>query len=194
MTGHPDPLVRQDATPPHPKTGAFALADGIDRLVDRFCRFVVIASGIVLTAIMTANVVARYALATGGFRWAQELPTLLFPFFIVAGIALAAQGGLHMAVEWLYDRFAERGKATVFVVAHVCVIFSFLVLGYQASVVAGIAGLEHSPILGVPNSVGYYVVSVGACLVALVTATATFRVARLGWAARPQANVEEVPI
>lgn len=193
MTSLPDPGDRQDR-PPRPPGFAFTLADGIDKAVGLFCRLVVIASGIVLTAVMTANVVARYALASGGFRFAQELPTLLFPFFIVAGITLAAQGGLHMAVEWLYDRLKARGKAVLFVFSHLCVIASFLTLAWQASVVARIAGVEHSPILGLPNSIGYYVVSAGALLVALVTATATFRVARLGWDARPQTSAEELPL
>lgn len=193
MTSLPDPGAHQSG-PRRPLGAPFALADGIDRVVGLFCRAVVIGSGVVLTAVMTANVAARYALSSGGFRWAQELPTLLFPFFIVAGITLAAQGGLHMAVEWLYDRFAARGKAMLFVFSHVCVIASFLTLAWQASVVAAIAGVEHSPILGLPNSIGYYVVSIGALLVALVTATATFRVARLGWDARPQTSAEELPL
>lgn len=193
MTSLPDPGALPGG-PPRPSGTAFAVADGIDRAVGLFCRLVVIGSGVALTSVMTANVLARYALSSGGFRWAQELPTLLFPFFIVAGIALAAQGGLHMAVEWLYDRFAARGKAMLFVFSHLCVIASFLVLAWQARVVAAIAGVEHSPILGLPNSIGYHVVSVGAVLVAVVTATATFRVARLGWDARPQTSAEELPL
>ncbi|WP_082640600.1 TRAP transporter small permease [Aureimonas sp. N4] len=193
MTSPPDPAAHPSG-PLRPLGVSFVLANGIDALVGQFSKAVVIGSGVLLTAIMTANVVARYVLSSGGFRWAQELPTLIFPFFIVAGIILAAQGGLHMAVEWLYDRFAARGKAMLFVFSHVCVIASFLTLAWQARVVAAIAGVERSPILGLPNSIGYYVVSVGALLVAVVTATATFRVARLGWDARPQTSAEELPL
>ena len=35
---------------------------------------------------------------SGGFRFAQELPERLFPWFIMAGVALAVQKGGHMAV------------------------------------------------------------------------------------------------
>lgn len=174
--------------------GLPALLDGLDRLIALFCRFVIVATGIVLASVMTANVVARYAFASGGFRFAQELPTLLFPWFILAGIALAAQGGAHMAVEWLYDKVAERGKVAVFLLAHLCAAASFVTLGWQALIVAEIAGVEHSPILRLPNSIGYYALALGAALVALVTLIAAARVARLGWDARPRSNVEEMPL
>jgi TRAP-type C4-dicarboxylate transport system permease small subunit len=175
-----------------PPTGILAAADAADRAIGLLCRIVIVASGLTLTAVMTANVAARYTLASGGFRWAQELPMLIFPWFIVAGIALAAQGGAHMAVEWLYDKVNERGKATVFLVSHLCAAASFLVLAYQATIVAAIAGIEHSPILRLPNSIGYYALAIGAVLVAIVTLLAALRVAVLGYGARPQSNVEEL--
>lgn len=176
------------------RRGPFALLDGLDRAIGLFCRAVIVATGTTLAAVMTANVLARYALASGGFRFAQELPMLLFPWFIVAGITLAAQGGAHMAVEWLYGKFGERGKAGLFVFSHLCAAGSFVVLAYQAVVVARIAGFEHSPILGVPNSLGYYALALGAGLVAVVTILAAIRVALLGFSARPQSNVEEIPL
>lgn len=170
------------------------LVDTLDRGIGLLCRVVVVVSGSVLTAVMTANVVARYVLRSGGFRWAQELPTLLFPWLIVAGIALAAQGGAHMSVEWLYDRLAPRGKARLFVFVQLCAALSFLVLGYQAVVVAEIAGAEHSPILGLPNSIGYYALAFGAVLVALVLSIAASRVARSGWSSRPSTDSKELPL
>lgn len=168
--------------------------DAVDRAIALLCRVVIVATGTTLAAVMTANVVARYALTSGGFRFAQELPTLLFPWFIVAGIALAAQGGAHMAVEWLYDKVNEPGKVRVFLFSHLCAAGSFIVLAYQATVVAAIAGAEHSPILGLPNSIGYYALAIGAALVAFVTLVAALRVALLGWSARPQTNTEEMPL
>lgn len=188
--GRPDPAARSGRE----RRGLFVLLDGIDRALGLVCRVIIVVTGTVLAAVMTANVVARYALESGGFRFAQELPMLLFPWFIVAGVALAAQGGAHMAVEWLYDKLADRGKAALFVFSHLCAAASFVVLAYQAVVVAQIAGFEHSPILGVPNSVGYYALALGAGLVAVVTILAAIRVALLGFSARPQSNVEEIPL
>ena len=87
-----------------------AAANGIDRLITRLCRFVVLVTGIALTVILTGNVVARYLLASGGIDAAEEIPERLFPWFIVAGIALAAQAGGHMSVDWVLDRLGPRGR------------------------------------------------------------------------------------
>ncbi|WP_174021855.1 TRAP transporter small permease (plasmid) [Agrobacterium fabrum] len=173
------------------------LLQGIDlasRAVVLFSRFIIIVSGIALTVVMTANVFARYTLASGGFSFAQELPMLMFPWFIIAGIVLAAHAGGHMAVEWLYDKLDGSARLAAFVVANVISIVSFLVLAYQAVVVAEIAGFEHSPVLQLPNSIGYYALAVGAVLVAFVTVAATLRVLRFGWDQRIEIKAGEMPL
>lgn len=53
-------------------------------------------------------------------------------------------------------------------------------VGLAVIAVAAIAGAERSPVLGLPNSIGYYCVAAGAVLVAVVTATATLRILMLG--------------
>ena len=174
--------------------GLLAAVDRVDRLISLLCRVTIILAGVVLTVVMTANVVARYTFASGGFSFAQELPTLIFPWFIVAGIVLAAQMGAHMSVEWIYGKCGERGKKVVFMIANGIAVASFLVLARQALVVAEIASIEHSPVLQLPNSIGYYSIALSAVLVAIVTAAVCLRVFVHGWAARPQADAEEIPL
>ncbi|GGD87577.1 MULTISPECIES: TRAP transporter small permease [Rhizobium] len=157
-------------------------------------RFIIIASGIALTVVTTANVLARYTLQSGGFSFAQELPLLIFPLFILAGIVIAAQAGGHMAVEWLYDQLEGRSRIAAFVIANAISVAAFLVLGYQAVVVAEIAGVEHSPVLQLPNSIGYYALAIGALLVSIVTVSATLRVLRLGWGHRTVIGSGEMPL
>lgn len=169
-------------------------ADAIDRIIAGVCRVVVLGTAIVLTVVMTANVVARYMLATGGFAFAQELPTLIFPWFIGAGVVLASLSGTHMAVEWLYGRMTDRGSQILFVIANIGIALCFLVLLQQALSVAAIAAAERSPILRLPNSIGYYSVAAMALLVAVVSLTQALRVGLKGWAARQPANIEELPI
>lgn len=168
--------------------------DMVSRAIVILSRFVVIASGIALTVVTTANVVARYASQSGGFSFAQELPMLMFPWFILAGIVLAAHAGGHMAVEWLYDKLGGGMRLSAFVLANVISIIAFVILAYQSIVVAEIAGMEQSPVLRLPNSIGYYALAVGAFLVSIVTAAATVRVLRLGWEARIEIKTEEMPL
>ena len=65
--------------------GALSVADIIDRSVGFICRAVILLTGLALLVLLTANVVARYVMESGGFRFAQELPERLFPWFIMAG-------------------------------------------------------------------------------------------------------------
>src|SRR5512136_2353198 len=104
---------------------ALTAANGTDRLITRLCRFIVLVTGIALTVILTGNVVARYLFASGGIDAAEELPERLFPWFIVAGIALAAQAGGHMSVDWLLDRLGPRGRRWLLQFANVIVIASY---------------------------------------------------------------------
>ncbi len=168
--------------------------DQVSRAIVLFSRFVIIASGIALTVVMTANVFARYLLESGGFSFAQELPMLMFPWFIIAGIVLAAHAGGHMAVEWLYDKLDGGARLGAFILANAISVVAFLVLAYQAVVVAEIAGFEHSPVLQLPNSIGYYALAIGAVLVAFVTVAATLRVLRFGWDQRIEIKAEEMPL
>ncbi len=163
-------------------------------VIVRLCRVVLIGSGVALTAVTTANVLARYAMASGGFSFAQELPMLIFPWFILAGIVLAAHAGGHMAVEWIYDKLGERWRTAGFCLANAISAAAFLCLGYQATIVAEIAGVERSPVLQLPNSIGYYALAIGSVLVSLVILSATARVFRLGWEYRTEVKAEEMPV
>src|SRR3712207_7692518 len=65
-----------------------AAADAVDRAVALLCQGVLLLTGTALMVVLTANVVARYVLATGGFDWAAEVPQQLFPWFIMAGVEI----------------------------------------------------------------------------------------------------------
>ena len=110
----------------------------------------------------------------------------------VTGAVIDVNGG--MAVEWLYDQLEGRSRIAAFVIANAISVAAFLVLGYQAVVVAEIAGVEHSPVLQLPNSIGYYALAIGALLVSIVTVSATLRVLRLGWGHRTVIGSGEMPL
>lgn len=170
------------------------LVETVARLVVQGSRLVVIVTGVALTLVTTANVIARYTLKSGGFSFAQELPMLIFPWFILAGIVLAAHAGGHMAVEWLYGKLEGQPRLIAFCVANGVSAATFLVLAYQASIVAEIASIERSPVLQLPNSIGYYSLAIGALFVSIVTVAATLRVLHLGWDHRVEPGAEEVPL
>lgn len=174
------------------KARAVAVADLADRLVAAVCRLVVLVTGIALTAILTANVVARYVFATGGFRAAQELPERIFPWFIVAGIVLAAQAGGHMAVEWLPGKLGPQGRRSLLLGGNLIVVVAYAVLLRESMLLADLASVERSPILGLSGSHGYWAMAAGFGLVALVTIASSIRIAVLGPEAAYRATFKEV--
>jgi TRAP-type C4-dicarboxylate transport system permease small subunit len=157
-----------------------AAVNGVDRVITRICRFVVLVTGITLTAILTGNVVARYVLASGGIDAAAEIPERLFPWFIVAGIALAAQAGGHMSVDWVLDRLGPRGRRWLLLFANTIVFLSYLVIFQQAMVLSEIAKVESSPVLNLPGSHGYWAIAFGCLLLALATACTSVRLMLTG--------------
>jgi len=159
---------------------ALAAASGIDHLITRLCRFVVLVTGIALTILLTGNVVARYVLASGGIDAAQELPELLFPWFIVAGIALAAQAGGHLGVDWLYDWLGSRGRVWLLHLVNAIVIASYLILCWQSLLLAESTWVQVSPVLRIPTSQGYLAVALGCLLLALAAACSSVRIALTG--------------
>jgi TRAP-type C4-dicarboxylate transport system permease small subunit len=182
--------VRADGKP----RGALITAvDAADRAIALLCQGVLLLTGTVLMGVLTANVVARYVLATGGFDWAEEVPQQLFPWFIMAGVGLAVQRGGHIAVEWLLGKLGREGKRVVLLAGHAVVALSYLALCWQALTVAEIVAIERSPALGLPGSYGYWAIAAGCLLLALGTVTVAIRVALLGPEAMPQPSPEEMP-
>jgi TRAP-type C4-dicarboxylate transport system permease small subunit len=173
------------------RASAIALADGIDRLAARFCEMVVIAVGSALLAMLTANVGARYALESGGFRFAQELPERLFPVFIMAGVVLGVQKGGHMAVETVLAMLGRQGARIMLLVGHVIVIGSYILLSKDILLLADMLWIDRSPVMGIPASYGYYTLAIGLALVIVVTTTQAVRVALMGPEAMPVPGPEE---
>ena len=176
-----------------PRCALITAVDAADRAVALLCQGVLLLTGTVLMGVLTANVVARYVLATGGFDWAEEVPQQLFPWFIMAGVGLAVQRGGHIAVEWLLGKLGREGKRVVLLAGHAVVALAYLALCWQALTVAEIVAIERSPALGLPGSYGYWAIAAGCLLLALGTVTVAVRVALLGPEAMPQPSPEEMP-
>lgn len=193
---HTTPVAAGEAValpPRHRRSALLIAADKADRGVALLCQGVLLAAGVVLMGVLTANVIARYALATGGFAWAEEVPEQVFPWFIMAGVALAVQHGGHIAVEWLLGRLARQGTRIVLLAGHVLVIFAYAFLCWQSLVVADIVSIERSPALGLPKTYGYWAIAAGCALVAFSKTMIAIRLALVGPEAMPRPSPEEIP-
>jgi TRAP-type C4-dicarboxylate transport system permease small subunit len=157
------------------------------------CQGILLLTGVALMGVLTANVAARYLFATGGFDWAEEVPEQLFPWFVMAGVALAVQHGGHIAVEWLLGRLGRGGTKAVLLAGHILVAGTYLLLCRLSLEVADIVFIERSPALGLPKTYGYWAIAGGCALLALSTLTNALRIALLGPEAMSRPTPEEIP-
>jgi TRAP-type transport system small permease protein len=139
----------------------------IHSLVYLACRSVLYLTLSVTFVILSVNVALRYA-AGSSLAWASELPELLFPWMIMAGVVLAAQHGSHIAVVILTQRLGAS-RRWVLAMGSVLVAFLYTYLAWQAYPLMEISADERSPIMGVPGSVTVLCLMLGFVLLALVT-------------------------
>ena len=139
----------------------------LDQAIGMACRCALYVTLSVTFFILSANVGLRYVMGTS-LAWASELPELLFPWMIMAGVVLAAQGGSHIAVVLLTQKL---GAAKRWVLAAGSLIVAALYLGlcWATWPLLEIAADEYSPILHVPGSVTVGCLMAGFVLLAIVT-------------------------
>jgi TRAP-type C4-dicarboxylate transport system permease small subunit len=154
----------------------------------------VLASTVALLILLGVNVVARYAFQEGGVEWISEMPAQLFPWLIAGGIVIAVQRGAHIAVDVLYSFLRERAGQLLAAAIYFLVLVSYTILFFVVWKVAEIVSVERSPLLGIPNSWGYYALMFGVGGTALCSLTIFVRICVLGKAALPQPNPEESPL
>lgn len=139
----------------------------VNHCIGLACRLVLYVTLALTFLILSANVGLRYV-AGSSLAWASELPELLFPWIIMAGVVLAAQHGSHIAVVIFTQRLGEA-RRWVLACGSVVVALLYLGLSWAALPLMDIAADEHTPILNVPGSVTVGCLLTGFVLLAVVT-------------------------
>lgn len=139
----------------------------IDRAIGAACRGALYLTLGVVFAILSANVALRYVAGTS-LASASELPELLFPWLIMAGVVLAAQHGSHIAVVLLTQKLGAS-RRWVLAGGALAVAALYGSLAVAAWPLMEIAADERSPVLQVPGSVSVGCLMLGFALLALVT-------------------------
>ena len=139
----------------------------IDRAIGAACRAALDATLAVVFVILAANVALRYVAGTS-LASASELPELLFPWMIMAGVVLAAQHGSHIAVVILTQKLGAS-RRWVLGAGSLVVAVLYAALAATAWPLMEIAADERSPILQVPGSVSVGCLVIGFALLSVVT-------------------------
>ena len=139
----------------------------IDRIIGALCRGVLYLTLSVVFVILTANVFLRYLSGTS-LASASELPELLFPWMIMAGVVLASQHGSHIAVVMLTQKLRAT-RRWVLAGGALVVAVLYASLAGTAWPLMEIAADERSPMLQVPGSVSVWALILGFLLLSVVT-------------------------
>lgn len=158
------------------------LVTAADTVIAIAAKAVAIGSLAALFLALGAEVVVRY-FTTQGLGWPSELPNILFPWLVMGGIVLAAQGGAHISVTLVLDSLGTAAARMLLLVMQLVIAATFFYLAYIGVAVIEITGSEIYPVTGVPASWAYMSLIVGFIGVGL-TALTTF--ARLLMAEDPR--------
>lgn len=153
----------------------------IERGITTLCSVVLWISTTVIFAILVANTVLRYSTGSS-LQWANEVPELLFPWLVMAGVVLAAAHGAHIATTFLVHALPPGARRAVAVATWLIVAGLYLVVSWATFGMLDIVHDEKSPILGIPGSVTYGCVMGGMVLMALLALLA----AKRAWSSQPQ--------
>jgi TRAP-type C4-dicarboxylate transport system permease small subunit len=144
-----------------------AILQLIDRAIGAGCRGVLYVTLAVVFVILSANVALRYVAGTS-LASASELPELLFPWMIMAGVILAAQHGSHIAIVIVTQKL-KASRRWVLAGGSLVVAVLYAGLAVTALPLMEIAADERTPILQVPGSVSVGCLVLGFAVLSLVT-------------------------
>ena len=139
----------------------------VDRAIAGVCRVVLWLSTAVIFVILCANTVLRYATGTS-LQWANEVPELLFPWLVMAGVVLAAQHGAHIATTFLMEALPAAARRIVATLSWAVVAGLYATLTVATFRMLEIVHDEKSPILQLPGSITYGCVMGGLALLAVL--------------------------
>lgn len=155
----------------------------LNRAIGILCRLVLWVSTVVIFAILLANTVLRYT--TGGsLQWAKEVPELLFPWMVMAGVVLAAQQGAHIATTFLVEALPATARRLVGTLGWLVVVGLYATLSVATYRMLEIVHDERTPILQVPGSVTYGCMTVGLALLAALALQSAWQT----WSGQPAAG------
>ena len=139
----------------------------LDTIITKGCQLILWLTMSIIFSILCINTLMRYVLGSG-MQWANEVPEMLFPWLVMAGVVLAAVTGSHITTTFLRDKISPHAQRWLSVVVWSVVTVLYGTLSVATFKMLSIVHDEMSAILGVPQSVTFGCVMLGmVCLMLL---------------------------
>lgn len=152
--------------------------NAVERGVTSLCQVVLWLSTVAIFVILVANTVLRYARGSS-LQWANEVPELLFPWMVMAGVVLAAVHGAHITTTFLMEAIPATARRVVGVLGWLVVSGLYGTLAWATFRMLDVVHDEKSPILQLPGSLTYGCVMVGMALLSLLALQSAWQASRL---------------
>lgn len=149
--------------------------NSVEQAIKWLCQVILWISTSVIFVILVGNTVVRYATGAS-MQWGNEVPEMLFPWMVMAGVVLASQRGAHITTVFLVEKLPESVRRLVGVLGWLVVAGLYGTLARATYQMLEIVHDERSPILQIPGSVTYGCVMVGMALLCLQALIAAARV------------------
>lgn len=146
----------------------------VERTIAVVCYVLLWISSAVIFVILTANTMLRYATGAS-LQWANEVPELLFPWLVMAGVVLAALRGAHITTSFLVEKLPQAARQASVMAGWLLVTALYATLAWATWRMLEIVHDEKSPILQIPGSVTYACVMGGMVMLALLALTSAWR-------------------
>lgn len=137
----------------------------VERGIVLTCQAVMWITTVIIFFILCVNTVLRYSTGAS-LQWAAELPELLFPWMVMAGVVLGAAHGAHITTSFLMGALPAAVRRVVGVIVWLAVAGLYATLANATWAMLEIVHDERSPILNVPGSMTYGCVMVGMLMLA----------------------------
>ncbi len=160
----------------------------IERTISVVCQVLLWISTVIIFVILAANTILRYATGAS-LQWANEVPELLFPWMVMAGVVLAAQHGAHITTSFLMDKLSGSARRLCGVLGWCAVSVLYATLALATWRMLDIVHDEKSPILQIPGSVTYGCVMTGMALLSALALVSAWR----AWQADPHTPLSTEP-
>jgi TRAP-type C4-dicarboxylate transport system permease small subunit len=148
--------------------------NAVERGVAMACHGVLWLSFVVIFLILVANTILRYATGAS-LQWAGEVPELLFPWLVMAGVVLGALHGSHIATTFLMEVVPAKIQRVAASVSWLVVACLYATLCVATWRMLGLVHDEKSAILQLPGSITYACVMCGMALLAVLAVLSAWR-------------------
>jgi TRAP-type transport system small permease protein len=160
----------------------------LEKAVSVVCQVLLWISTVVIFAILTANTLLRYVTGSS-LQWANEVPELLFPWLVMAGVVMAALHGAHITTGFLMEKLPAQMRKGVGLMAWLVVSLLYGTLTVATWRMLAIVHDEKSPILQIPGSVTYACVMSGMAMLAVLALNSAWQL----WTRSAVVDVSDTP-